>query len=278
MMDGIRLGDIPREELETIGDEVNQCSTGLVAVNERNNVETAKLIGSGTLVQYGNVYGVLTAHHVAHSTAFTRCDRLILQLMVRRVHRFYIPRTSLRVVPVGVRTSRQDTPDICVIILPLSKVPDIRAKKMFWNLKAHQDEVLHRPHEIRKGMWVLWGCPDVYTQSDRKLEYSDRVMCLKGIAVFSAVDTEWTEDQFDYLEFPVGYSASVDVPESFGGFSGGGLWQVPLLFKGDTIIHDRPVLSGVAFYESDVVDNQRKITCHGRTSIYRHVVAALESL
>jgi hypothetical protein len=103
-------------------------------------------------------------------------------------------------------------------------------------------------------------------------------MCIKGLSVFGSIDAAWIDNEYDYLEFPVRYNESIDVPESFGGCSGGGLWQVRLILKDGTITHERPILSGVAFYQTDLVDNQRTILCHGRVSIYRHVIDALKGL
>jgi hypothetical protein len=55
--------------------------------------------------------------------------------------------------------------------------------------------------------------------------------------------------------------------------SGGGLWQV-LLRKsqeGKLEVSDY-ILSGVAFYQSPLMEGSRSIRCHGRQSIYKNVI------
>ncbi len=274
----IQVKDLPAELVEQIGNEISEYSIGMVSMTANQNKVITNLIGSGTLVQFGEVYGILTAYHVTSSSAFRHCDRLGLLLMAQHAHHFSMPRTSLSIVPVGPPVAGQIGPDLSLIILPLADVSGIRAKKLFWNLGSHGDEILQKPRPIDEGAWVLWGCPDENTEQLQRDEHFLEITGYECMSGFGGVTKEWTEGTFDYLEFAVSYDALSESPLSFGGCSGGGLWQVPLVWKDDTISHERPILSGVAFHQSDVVDDRRKITCHGRVSTYRHVIEALERM
>lgn len=275
----VAIGDLPQELTMRIKDEVARYSTILIGVNQERNAQTANMIGSGTFVQYGKIYGILTANHVTSSSAFRHADRIGLHLMTETTHHFSIPTANLRTITVGEPASGKYGPDISVIILPLSEVPAIKAKKVFWNLDKYQVEILQGQRDISDGPWVLCGCPDTYTQRAQKLDGFDHVIQHRAFAWLSGIAKEWTEHRFDYLDYHVAYDESGDVPKSFGGVSGGGLWQVRLVQNnaGD-IAHENLILSGVAFCESDIVDNQRMITCHGRSSVYRNVVEALRGL
>lgn len=75
-------------------------------------------------------------------------------------------------------------------------------------------------------------------------------------------------DNHDYIEL----SSKRYIPKSFGGVSGGGVWQV--------IMQDQPeggvkileiMLSGLAFYESARKNDKRIIRCHGKKSIYERI-------
>lgn len=64
----------------------------------------------------------------------------------------------------------------------------------------------------------------------------------------------------------------IPLPKNFGGISGGGLWQI--LLKDSSVDKFEPtcyILSGLAFYQSELKANKRLIRCHGRQSIYKNV-------
>lgn len=81
----------------------------------------------------------------------------------------------------------------------------------------------------------------------------------------------------DYFTFPVGCSERSVAPRSFGGMSGGGLWQVPVVRDAQgQIEHDIPLLSGVVFYQVPTTDAYCGVKSHGRKSVYRvayHAIA-----
>ena len=63
------------------------------------------------------------------------------------------------------------------------------------------------------------------------------------------------------------------VPSSFGGVSGGGLWEVGLsMEKSRAISWDgRRRFRGVVFWQSAISDGRRVIRCHGPQSIFEKV-------
>jgi len=150
---------------------------------------------------------------------------------------------------------------------------------LFWDLDLYGDIILKEERPTDEGAWVLFGCLDEGTEQLERDEHFLDITKYQCMAGFGGVnDDGWTEDRFDYLKFAVSYDDDSDAPASFGGCSGGGLWQVPLVIKEDAIVHQQPILSGVAFYQSDVVEDQRTITCHGRHSIYRRATEVLKRL
>ena len=85
-------------------------------------------------------------------------------------------------------------------------------------------------------------------------------------------ENERTLGDFDYLDFPAEYDENYEGPESFGGYSGGSLWHILANWKDDKIIVKDCILSGVAFWQSELIDSQRIIKCHGRKSIYQNLI------
>ena len=83
---------------------------------------------------------------------------------------------------------------------------------------------------------------------------------------------------YDYIDFDVNYAIDPRIPDTFGGFSGGGLWHVILDYDADGHIHPQEYhLSGVAFYETPTHNALRSLRCHGITSIYKRVVDFLRN-
>lgn len=69
-------------------------------------------------------------------------------------------------------------------------------------------------------------------ESETDFDPMGRFSVIKGYSAqcgVSVITTEREDSDFDYLEVKVDYSTgNPELPSSFGGFSGGGLWQVPL--------------------------------------------------
>jgi hypothetical protein len=80
----------------------------------------------------------------------------------------------------------------------------------------------------------------------------------------------------DAWEFTVTQSSEYDGPASFGGYSGGGLWQNLLGRDRDGQIHlIKTVLSGVAYYQSGFQNGYNFIHCNGCDYIYGFAKDAL---
>ena len=99
------------------------------------------------------------------------------------------------------------------------------------------------------------------------------VKAFKGMCGAGGVTKGYRKEDFDYLEFEVRYGGITEPPESFGGFSGGGLWQVLLrrTATGELEVTER-LLSGVTFYQFGCTNGRRLIKCHGRHSIYKQAI------
>ncbi len=92
---------------------------------------------------------------------------------------------------------------------------------------------------------------------------------VKGRALFSGVrQTHW-RNGYDYLDLSAKLELP-DVPSSFGGVSGGGLWEVGLsMTKSGTISWDgKRQFRGVAFWQSSPCNGRRVIRCQGPLSIF----------
>ncbi|GAB4237209.1 MAG: hypothetical protein Kow0032_22830 [Methyloligellaceae bacterium] len=85
-----------------------------------------------------------------------------------------------------------------------------------------------------------------------------------------------SEDQsngFDLIDFEIVDDPNFNLPSTFAGMSGGGLWRVSYnrAANGKNPILDK-YLIGVAFYESALCEGRRTIRCHGPRSVYSSLI------
>ena len=247
--------------------------------------ENGKFLGSGTLVSIGNTRAVLTADHVLGELPQegdvglvfpTRFDNSP-QSAPRAPKK--VPMDYLEKKRVGRGKQEAEGPDIGLLVLPpliISRF--IPSTKLFYNLAKHRTRVMENPWSIDTGIWALVGAPAEWTADAAPEAGFARVKEQPGMIGLGVVNKEYEQRGFDYLEFPVIYNASYESPNSFAGCSGGGLWhmQSSKTERGQRVITDS-VLSGVAFWEYQRIDNKRIVKCHGRRSIYQQVADALSS-
>jgi hypothetical protein len=275
-MEELLLSQIPREIIAGAGRTISDFAIGLVSLRKSESGEDAELGGSGTLVQIDALHAILTADHVLHSLPATQDIGLIL---ASRYDDDLVPMrpTLKREVVCRVRIARgkkkAEGPDLGLLLLSPVDAGAIKARKSFYNLSLHRDELLAKPTRLADGMWLLCGFAGELTVEQSPERGHARVRRFGGACGAGWVQQEYMLGDFDYLEFEAGYGGIDVPPQSFGGFSGAGLWQAGLIRRSNgALATARPVLSGVGFYESPLREGRRVIICHGRRSLYVNVV------
>ena len=263
----IRITDIPIDIIEEVSKQISHYLVGIVKIQETSASEDAILIGSGTLVKICNTFGILTANHVIKEVPSQGEIGLILS---ERLHRYTIQSELVGRIEIAKGSIQSEGPDLGFLVLPQADLGQIKAMKSFRDLSIRRQRILDNPPENDSGIWFLCGFPDEQTTNEGATKGFEIVKGFHGLCGGGGVTKEYMSANYDYLEFDVLYTEEGQAPESFGGVSGGGLWQVPLRQKvGGKIEAKETILSGVAFYQSPVENNVRSIKCHGRQSIYK---------
>jgi hypothetical protein len=259
----IRSDLIPGEFKQELSAILMSYSVNLVGL--RAEAEYAHC-GSGTLVRDGDRRCILTAAHCAEE--LLKWDALGL-VLVDYPHRFLIP-SGPPPVFIDTRGSDEWGPDLAFLAIPPNKVGTIESVKSFYNLPLREGSMRAGKPDIERGLWAFVGAPASTSNlaAPGNLEFAQT-------AHWAFVDRLHAIGDHDYVDVGIPADAS-NLPASFKGVSGGGLWQIDIFRDlggrwGMTV----PTLEGCAFYETAPANARIHIRCHGRRSIY---VRAIEQL
>lgn len=263
----IPLGEIPDTVVGSAMEDIREFSIGFVGLRETRGAKDAVLLGSGTLVSIGEIRAVLTAHHVV--SLLPREGRLGL-LLSPALHAHTVDTQGLSYLEIDRGTTDSEGPDLGAVILGPSIAGAIEAKKVFYSLDLPRDQMLKNPPHLRDGFWFINGFVDEDTEDHPGRDGYDRIKRFHSLSGAGGPEDAVLVGDHDIHDFPVSYTGRSVAPESFGGMSGGGLWQVPLKRNdGGEIVHKKPLLSGVVFYQIATTDTECGVKCHGRQSVYR---------
>lgn len=277
-LENIQIKDLPDQLLEKAWQQILPYEVGLIGVTRKRWGEETQLVGSGTFIQVQGTFGILTAHHVVVCKHFRESTHLGL-CFLSGVHKPVFEIEYLRIIKIAKPKKASEGPDLAAIILPSTNIGSLKAQKQFWNLSLKRQEVLPNPLDRNIGVWFFCGYPDEFTKKEPPQRGFDEVIGYFNLRGFFQIEREWVDGEYDYLDIPVPCGDKGKLPESFGGMSGGGLWQIPLDKADDgTIKSKEPIFSGVAFYQTGIVNRTTTIRCHGRRSVYEMVYNALKDI
>lgn len=269
--------DIPQDIIEDTARSIRNYSVGIVSYYAENQAPRTELLGSGTLVEKDGKYGILTAAHVIDPInyySFKRAERIGL-ILTDYSHHWSVEKEHLTYDLLAYKTDSVG-PDLGIIRIPDFYVSRLTAKKSFWNLSKFRKEIMKNPSPLNKGMWTVFGCPSVSIEQHSPDKNFLQRISVTGLIGYSGIEDVGETNGYDYYNLLISYDEIASPPSSFAGVSGGGLWHIILTLKDDgTIISHRPILSGVAFYQTEVKNGDRVIICHGRNSIYDSVYSRI---
>jgi len=225
-----------------------------------------RFIGSGTLVEIQGTHHILTAAHVWHET---RDGDQVGLVLTASPSTFVIPRGAISVKQLRDRENPEWGPDLALLQLARPVVSTIAAHKSFLNLSRQRATLGAHPSATEKGLWAVTGMVGQFSQVERFLETKTIEATAQARAFFSMVQQTHQRGEYDYLDLGAKLELP-GVPSSFGGMSGGGLWEVGLaMAKSGTISwNGRRHFRGVAFWQSEPSDGRCVIRCHGPRSIF----------
>lgn len=271
------MANNPLETAEQIAKRLHPyCTILLKLFRDDNGQKSAIQIGSGTYVRIGQVYGILT---VFHCTELLTGEYLLGLNAAPEAneHNFVLERKSIQIIPVATPKSEEYGPDLAFItIADWNKISTIKASKSFYDLTKERDHILNEPPPDDRSLWYVCGVPNERLVTGISQAGYDQMFEFQELCGAGGIDRVFTHEGYDYSEMNILSAENDPPPSTFGGMSGGGLWQVPWP-PSDTSTDPIPdyFLSGVIFYQGRTDEGVRFLRCHFRESIYRNVIDAV---
>jgi len=262
----IRSRDIPQAVLDEVILSLKNYLVALYVLLPEKLQPRLRLIGSGTLVEIEGTHYILTAAHVWHATRGVEQIGLVL---TDQQSSFMMPRDSICAKELWNGEVSEWGPDIALLKLAPPVILTITARKSFLNLARQKEARTSCPPATENGLWAVTGMVGEFSEFQAHPEARTIEGHVHGTAFFSSVQQVHQRDGYDY--FDLGANLQLPgVPSSFGGVSGGGLWEIKLSMTNSKEISwdEKRYFRGVAFWQSEVSDGHRMIRCHGPKSIF----------
>ena len=254
-MNRIPLMEISPELLADMRERVWMHTASVFAVDG----STPRYKGTATCIASSKAEYLLTAAHVWQEL---RGERFALSL---EADRLLVPIWQSLVEPLVLSASEfgEWGPDLALIRLPDLVARDIRQVKAFYNVDRRRPSSEERP-EYESGLWAVLGAPG------EQSEFGEKEAILKISLFASVVASAQIRDGFDYVDLSYFHEDRPDLPRSYGGISGSGLWRLPIsrTESGAVTWNGAVQLEGVAFYQKPVSAIEGVIRCHGRASVH----------
>lgn len=268
------LAELPSSVIEQAMQSLRPYIVGFCRIEEGPRERRPVLLGSGTLVQIGDRRAILTAHHVV--SVLPKFGRICILLEPDQAE-LTVDASGLAPMLIARGLVDAEGPDLGAVVLSDAIAGSIAAKKTFYNLDKHRERLLTSPPVRNLGFWFVNGFPESETVRVRDKDGSGDVMRFFNMSGAGGPDEPVTIGKHDYYRYPVGPESRDSVPPSFGGMSGGGLWQIPVrkLPSGE-LVPMEPLFSGVIYYQINT-PSEYALLCHGRKSVYEVAYDALRT-
>jgi hypothetical protein len=249
------------------------------------------LAGSGTFITWADQYGILTAHHVPNNPGnfamrfdvSANSQQKVGLALAGYAHRFELEMRNLSIENIAPPIDLADPgrgPDLAVIKLGNSAtVQAIAARKSFYRIDFDPSGRLEQSL-FDDGIFVICGAAKESEQAGGPELGFDEVKIEELTTYYGGLvppsGRRFERDGYGYAELGIHHDGPDTLPSTFRGVSGGGLWRIEVTANPQKgYIASDPVLSGVAFYETEVIDHQGQIRCHAGDAIYNATLNGL---
>ena len=239
-----------------------RSTVGFIATREGSALSR----GSGTLIRFGKISGVLTCGHVAEAV-LREIEIGILSFAVRskELQTLRVPTAAIDSVVIGSpRWIDEHGPDIGFLRLPAATIASLERLSSVTNGNLHRQNILAgvpertRPYNVACGVIDERTGPPVVRGTVSTTPFEALLNLGNVVDVSEAAGMDLFRLQ------PIA-GDGVLLPTDYKGASGSGLWQFYLNPDDFSLVQAQ--LSGVAFRQTPVGD-ELHIVGHGQRSVY----------
>jgi hypothetical protein len=227
-------------------------SVGFLKFRQEGKTEVADPMGTGTFVKLGQLYGILTAGHVLEqfgseeTVGLVRFPSIHPALQNRRLNLGHTKRV------MDWNGKECDAPDIAFVSIPEVDARELEARgAIFYNLGLSRDFKPGTDGNRMSTCYTLVGVVGEWTEEGSAGYTKGRKIDIGGLFGAAKSVRPFHEDGNDLIEIEVSYETGPRIPRSYGGVSGGALWELHVeLDKNLTVVKVNKKLHGVAFRQS----------------------------
>jgi hypothetical protein len=241
-------------------------SVGFLKFRRQGKLEVADPMGTGTFVKLGKLYGILTAGHVLQGfgpeeiVGLVRFPSIQPALQNRRLNLGHTKRV------LDWNGKECDAPDIAFASLPEVDGRELEASgAIFYNLGLSRDFKLGATDHRMSTCYALVGVVGEWTEDGSATYTKGRKINIGGLFGTAKTVQPFKEDGNDLVKIEVSFETGPRVPKSYGGVSGGALWELHVeLDKDVAVVKVNKKLHGVAFRQSG---DRKRVTANAASVI-----------
>jgi hypothetical protein len=254
---------IRRDVSNTVWTHVGRSTVGFVHIRGSSPAS----LGSGTLIRFGNIAGILTCAHVLEAL-LKEIEIGILCFPVRatQVQALRLSMAVTDSIAIGAPPWSEGGPDLAFLRLPVAVVDDIGRVATIANGDLHRQNILAGEPAPTRKFCAVAGVVDELTKPPIVTQIPKGTLAttpFEGlINIGNVIVDDENADRFRFQPVP---GEGVVLPKSYKGTSGGGLWKFYLGMDDFSVAQAR--LLGVAYWEKPV-GHELHIIGHGQIIIY----------
>jgi hypothetical protein len=241
-------------------------SVGFLKFRVEGKIEVADPMGTGTFVKLGKLYGILTAGHVLEqfgleeTVGLVRFPSVQPALQNRRLNLGHTKRV------MEWNGKECDAPDIAFVSIPEVDARDLEARgAIFYNLGLPRDFKAGTEGNRMSTCYALVGVVGEWAEQGSADYTKGRKVDVGGLFGAAKSVRPLQEDGNDLIEIEVSYETGPRIPKSYGGVSGGALWELHVeLDEKLKAVKVNKKLHGVAFRESG---DRKRVTANATAVI-----------
>jgi hypothetical protein len=223
--------------------------------------------GSGTLIRFGSIVGVLTCAHVLE--ALRDDEDIGILCFPARATQMQGQRFRLRKedsISIGEPPWSEGGPDLAFLRLPEQIVGNIASVATIVNGELHRKNIVAGEPEGTMKLCAMAGVVAEMTKPATTEPVSKGIRVTTTFEALLNVGNVIVDDEnTDRFRFQPVTTPGIILPASYGGTSGAGLWKFYLARETFSLVEAR--LIGVAYWEKPV-GRELHIVGHGQISIY----------